>query len=87
MKEKLNQPRKLFLPILLFISISINLLYFFNILNLKIFLISPKAQEIQNQEMPNYIDSPIERFRNQDSLKRLEKIIKPSDTLRIKHKF
>ena len=61
MKEKLNQPKKLFLTILLFISISINLLYFFNILNRKIFLIPPKAQEILNQKMPNYIDAPIDR--------------------------
>jgi hypothetical protein len=87
MKEKLNQPKKLILPVILFISLSINLLYFFNVLNLKIFLIPSKSQEIQNQKMPNYIDSPIIKSRNLDSLKRLERIVRPNDSLRIKRQF
>ena len=85
MKEKLKELKKLIIPLLLFISISLNLLYFFNILNFRIFLIPPKAQEIQNQKMPNYIDSPPEYLKiipnidsppewsiKQDSLKRLK---------------
>jgi len=86
MKEKLIQSKRLILPVLLFISLCLNFLYLFNIIHQKIILIPPKVQEIQKHNMPNYIDSPIENFKKQDSIKRLKKIVIPNDTIKIKLK-
>jgi hypothetical protein len=86
MKENLKQSRKIILPLLLSISVCINLLYFFSILNLKIPLVPSNNQENQNREMFKYIDSPIPRLRDQDSLNRF-KFIKPSDSIRIRRNF
>jgi hypothetical protein len=83
MKIKIDQPKSLILPIVLFLSLCLNLLYLFNMIDFKIYPAPPKTQELQNHIFKtNYIDAPIERRRNIDSINKL-KII-PGDMHKIK---
>jgi hypothetical protein len=69
MKNENNQSKKIILPLILSVSISINLLYFFNILNFKFPLLPSKGQTIKNQEVHQFIDSPLDTFRVKDSIR------------------
>lgn len=73
MKIKIGQCKKIVLPILLFISLFFNLLYLFDIIDIKINLSPSKNQKLQNKTIKKFIDSPI-----------IDSIIKPNDTLKIK---
>lgn len=57
MKDETDQSKKILL--LLILSVCINLLYFFNILNFKIPLLPSKDQAIKKEEVHQFIDSPL----------------------------
>jgi hypothetical protein len=73
MKTEKGQLKKYILPLLLFISLCFNILYFFNILDFKINPIPSKTQELQDRTFKKFIDSPI-----------IDSILKitPDDTLK-----
>ncbi len=75
MKIKIGQRKKIILPILLFISLFFNILYLFDIIDIKINLSPSKNQKLQNKTFKNFIDSPII-----DSIIKIE----PNDTLKKK---
>lgn len=65
---KTDQSKKILL--LLILSVCINLLYFFNILNFKIPLLPSKDQTIKNEEVHQFIDSPLpERLLKDNNVK------------------
>ena len=89
MKEKMEKTKKIILPLALVLSLSINLLYFFNILNLRIFPFPAKTQEIQDSQ------ESFQKIREIDSVKKyadvrwkdLRKIESKIDTSMIKTFF
>jgi hypothetical protein len=87
MKIKLDRPKKIILPLLLFISLCFNILYFFNIIDIRINLIPSATQKLPNKTFKHYWDSHIdqpETIRINDSLDRNKLKINPADTLKIK---
>jgi hypothetical protein len=85
MKIKTGQIKKIFLPLLLFISLCFNILYFLNIIDIRINLVPSKAQELQNKTLKRFIDSPIlpETIRINDSVEEIKPKIEPGDTMKI----
>ena len=82
MRIAIKQPKKLILPIVLALSICINLLYLFRIIEFKIGLFPRKTQELEKQNMkPNFIDSPIEYDKG-----KIKKFINPADSLKTRRK-
>jgi hypothetical protein len=75
MKIKIGQRKKIILPILLFLSLCFNILYLFDIIDIKINLPPSKNQKLQNNSFKKFIDSPII-----DSIIKME----PNDTLKKK---
>ena len=75
MKIKIGQRKKIILPILLFISLCFNILYLFDLIDIKINLSPSKNQKLQNNTFKKFIDSPII-----DSIIKME----PNDTLKKK---
>jgi hypothetical protein len=75
MKIKISQRKRIILPILLFISLCFNILYLFDIIDIKINLSPSKNQKLQNKTFKKFIDSPII-----DSIIKIE----PNDTLKRK---
>jgi hypothetical protein len=75
MKIKIGQRKKIILPILLFISLCFNILYLFDLIDIKINLFPSKNQKLQNNSFKKFIDSPII-----DSIIKME----PNDTLKKK---
>lgn len=73
MKINIGQSKKIILPILLFISLWFNLLYLFDIIDIKINLSPSKNQKLQNKTFKKFVDSPI-----------IDSIIKPNETLKKK---
>ena len=59
MKIKIGQRKKIILPILLFISLCFNILYLFDIIDIKINLPPSKNQKVQYKTFKKFIDSPI----------------------------
>jgi hypothetical protein len=59
MKIKISQRKKIILPILLFISLFFNILYLFDIIDIKINLSPSKNQKLQHKTLKKFIDSPI----------------------------
>ena len=59
MKIKIGQRKKIILPILLFLSLCFNILYLFDIIDIKINLSPSKNQKLQNKTFKKFIDSPI----------------------------
>lgn len=59
MKIKIGQHKKLILPILLFISLCFNILYLFDLIDIKINLFPSKNQKLHNNTFKKFIDSPI----------------------------
>ena len=77
MKIKIGQRKKIILPILLFISLYFNILYLFDIIDIKINLSPSKNQKLQNKTFKKFIDSPIIPI---DSIIKIER----NDTLKKK---
>ena len=75
MKIKISQRKKIILPILLFVSLFFNILYLFDIIDVKINFPPSKNQKLQNKTFKKFIDSPII-----DSIIKIE----PNDTLKKK---
>ena len=87
MKIKIGLLKKIILPFLLFISLCFNILYLFNIIDIRINLIPSGSQKFQNKTFKRFIDSPIlqETIRIDDSVEGSKPNIEPGDTLNIKH--
>lgn len=85
MKIKRGQLKKRFLPLLLFISLCFNILYFLNIIDIGINFIPSKTHGSQNKSFKRFIDSPIlpEIIRINDTVEGIKPNIEPGDTLKI----
>ena len=59
MKTKFSLSKKTIIPLILFISLCFNILYLFNIIDIKINLFPSKNQNLQNKTIKKFIDSPI----------------------------
>ena len=87
MKIKIDQLKKIILPLLLSISLCFNILYLFNIIDIRINLIPSATQKLPSKTFKHYWDSPIVQpwsIRINDSLDRNKFKINPDDTLKIK---
>jgi hypothetical protein len=59
MKIKAGPLKRITLPLLLFTSLVINVLFLFNIINTKINLEPPTTKKLQNKTIKHFWDSPI----------------------------
>jgi hypothetical protein len=89
MKIKIGRSKEVILLLSLFISLVLNILYLFNIIDFKINIISSKTEELQHKTFKHFIDSPLpnDKIRVLDSMERFKPKIKSSDTLEIKQKY